>query len=337
MEVQVDGEDDDHEHQRHLHEEIAESANAAFEFRFLRPQFQPFRHLAEFGLLAGDDDQRLGASADHMGSHPQRVGPLRQRRFRRQHADRFLRGVGFTGQGSFIDKEILGFVDQAISRDEISGVQDDDIARHDLFDRNVLGLSVAKRGGLDLHHGQQLLHGAGCAVLLPEAEKAAGEDDGENDEGVDGIVQEERQPGGKQEKEDDRTLELAEQERERIRPSLRLEEVRAVAGEPLPCFLARQPFPGRSELLQHLGRRDAPKGRRRLIHADCRTGKPNVVEDHAHPSAAIGPARSPFKQEAILRHFLRVDLGILRVVWHVPRPGFMDTFPALASSSAWQL
>jgi hypothetical protein len=49
-------------------------------------------------------------------------------------------------------------------------------------------------------------------MLLPEAEKSAREDYGENDESVDGIVQEERQPGGKQEKDDDRALELAEQE-----------------------------------------------------------------------------------------------------------------------------
>ena len=76
-EEDVDGEDDHHQDERHLHQEIAESPNAALEFRFLGPQFQPFRHLAEFGLLAGDDDERLGAAADYVGSHPQRVGPLR--------------------------------------------------------------------------------------------------------------------------------------------------------------------------------------------------------------------------------------------------------------------
>ena len=119
------------------------------------------------------------------------------------------------------------------------GVQDDDIARHDLFDRNLLELAVAQHRRLDLHDGQQLLHGVGRAPLLPEPEQAAREDDGQDDEGVDGIVQEERQPRREEENEDDRTLELAEQERERIRPILRLQEIRAIASEPLPGFLTR--------------------------------------------------------------------------------------------------
>jgi hypothetical protein len=110
-----------------------------------------------------------------------------------------------------------------------------------------------------LHHGEQLFHSGGCAALLPETEKTARENNGENDERVDGVMQEERQRGGKQEKEDDRTLELAQQDCERIRPSFRLEEVRAVAGEAPPGVLAHQPFPGRSKLLEHLGRRDAQK------------------------------------------------------------------------------
>ena len=68
--VDVDGKDGDHQHQRHFHKEIAELPYAAFKVRFLRPEFEPLGHLAELGFLACAYDQRLGTAAHHMGSHP---------------------------------------------------------------------------------------------------------------------------------------------------------------------------------------------------------------------------------------------------------------------------
>ena len=123
-----------------------------------------------------------------MGPHPQRICPLAQRCLCRQHADRFLYRVGFTRQGCFIDKKIFGFLDQTVSGDDIAGIQNDDISGDNLFDGNFFGASITKHGSFDLHDGQQLLHGIGCAVLLPKPEKAAYEDNGENDESVNRIM-----------------------------------------------------------------------------------------------------------------------------------------------------
>jgi len=105
-------------------------------------------------------------------------------------------------------------------------------------------------------------------VLLPESEKTACEDYDENDESVDRIMQKKGHPGGKQENEDERTLELRQQKRKNIRPLLGLQEIGAIAVEPPAGFLAAQSFPGRAELLEHLGRRYAPEGQGELIHAD---------------------------------------------------------------------
>ena len=82
-------------------------------------------------------------------------------------------------------------------------------------------------------------------------------------------LQEERQPGGEEEDQDDRALELRQQERERIRSVLRLQEIGAIAREPLPGFLPAQSLLGRSKVLEHLRCRGAPEGRRESIHTGC--------------------------------------------------------------------
>ncbi len=56
---------------------------------------------------------------------------------------------------------------------------------------------------LDLHEREELLHRSCRPPLLPEAEQAARQHDGEDDRGVRGVVQEERDRGGAQEQEHD--------------------------------------------------------------------------------------------------------------------------------------
>src|SRR5450432_549274 len=108
-------------------------------------------------------------------------------------------------------------------------------------------------------------------MLLPKAQQAAGQDNGENDARVYLVMQKNRQPGGEQKNEDDRTFELAQQNSERIRSLLWLQEIGAVAGQPPRGFRSAQSFLNRSELLEHLGCRHGPKGQRRLINHDVFT------------------------------------------------------------------
>jgi hypothetical protein len=131
-------------------------------------------------------------------------------------------------------------------------------------------------------------------VLLPEPQQAAHKDYGENDQRVDGVMQEEREPCGKQEKDDDRALELPQQERESIRSGTWLEDVGTTAGEPAPRLIAAQSFPVCSQLLEHPGCRDAPEGRRRLFHALFLSFLPIVP--HALPATRSSEGRFQWRQ-----------------------------------------
>jgi len=59
---------------------------------------------------------------------------------------------------------------------------------------------------------------------------------------------------------------LSEQECEDIRPLFWLQEIRAIACAPLSGFITAQSFRCRFKVLEYLGRRDAPEGRRELVH-----------------------------------------------------------------------
>ena len=63
-----------------------------------------------------------------------------------------------------------------------------------------------------------------------------------------------------------RTLELSQQERQHIRPLRRLQQIGAIACEPLSGFIASQSFLCRLQLLQHFGSGQTPKGQRALVH-----------------------------------------------------------------------
>ena len=282
LEVQVDGEDSHHQNERHLHQEKAEPSNTALKFGLRWPQLEPFGDLAEFGPLSGDDDPRSGASADHVRSHPQCIGPLGEWCFRRQQSRHFLGRVGFTGESGLVDEQVLGLLDQAVAWNEISSVQDYDVPGDNRFDRNVARCAVAKRGRFYLHDRQQPFDRLRCAVLLPEPEQPAHEDNGQNDERVDRIVQEERQGRREQEEQDDRTLELAKKKRQCGRPRFRLQSIRAVAREPLSRVLRAQAVEGDAQLLHCLCGRHRPEGRRGLGHAVALSGRvtPDVAANH---------------------------------------------------------
>ena len=91
-------------------------------------------------------------------------------------------------------------------------MQEYDVPRHHLLGGDIDGPAVAQDARLGLDEGEQFPQGIGRPPLLPEAEQSAGQDDGEDDEGVGGLSQEERQAGGEEEDQDDRALELRDQE-----------------------------------------------------------------------------------------------------------------------------
>ena len=79
-------------------------------------------------------------------------------------------------------------MNQTVSRDDISSVQNGDVSGDNFFDGNFFGASITKHRSLDLHDGEQFLHCVGGTVLLPIPEQAACQDNGQNNISVNRIA-----------------------------------------------------------------------------------------------------------------------------------------------------
>src|SRR2546422_9690938 len=69
MEVDVEGEDADHQQQGHFQEEVAEAPNPALEIGLGRAQLQAIRNGPELGVPSDRDHQGRGGARDHRGAH----------------------------------------------------------------------------------------------------------------------------------------------------------------------------------------------------------------------------------------------------------------------------
>ena len=154
----------------------------------------------------------------------------------------FLGRVGLARERGLVGEELVRLEDQAVSRNDVSGAEQDDIAWYDLLDRNVARLLVSNDTGLHLHHREQLLDGVRGASFLPEAEQPAGPDDDQDDGRVDGVMEEHGENGRTDQDQDDRALELSHQQGERVRPLAGLQEIRTVTEQTAPGFCLGQPL-----------------------------------------------------------------------------------------------
>ncbi|OPZ82771.1 MAG: hypothetical protein BWY76_02608 [bacterium ADurb.Bin429] len=185
-----------HQNEGHLHKKIAEFSDAAFKFGFRRPQGEAFRNPAEFRSPPGVYYRRLSPAAHDMGAHKKGIGAFTENRFRGKDAGHFLYRVGLSGQCRFVDKEVVRLNQPAVAGDGSARREHDDISGDNLLDRHLQRFAVARNLGRDPHHGQQRGDGAGCLVLLPEAEQAADEHNKNDNQRVGGIMQKKRQYGG---------------------------------------------------------------------------------------------------------------------------------------------
>ena len=284
VEGDVDREDGDHQDQRDLHQEVPEPTNAALEFGFRGAEPQPFGHFAELRPRRRADDNGHGAAAHDVRAHEERVRPLAERRVGRDGLRRLCDGVGFACQRRLVEKEVLRFEHQAVARDALARRQEHDVARDDSRDGDFLVRAVPQCRGLRLHDRQQRVDRVCRAALLPEPKQAARQNDGQDDQRVGGVVQEERQAGRERQDEDQRALELAEQEHQLPGSSPRLKDVGAVTFEPPSGVRVRQALLGRLQPLEHVGGGNAPEALEGVVHA----AKP-PDETASHPT--VSPTR----------------------------------------------
>ncbi len=115
VEVHVDRENRNHEHERHLHEEVPEAPDAVLEFRLRGAKPQPLRHLAELGPHSSAHDDGHGAAADDVRAHEERVGPLAEGRVRREDSRCLGHRIGLSCQGGLIEEQALRLEQQAVT------------------------------------------------------------------------------------------------------------------------------------------------------------------------------------------------------------------------------
>ena len=80
-----------------------------------------------------------------------------------------IRPLGITVRSGLHTGEI------ELKRDDIAGIEDDNVSWNNLFHRNLFDASITKHGGSDSHDGKQLFHGVACTALLPKPKEAADE------------------------------------------------------------------------------------------------------------------------------------------------------------------
>src|ERR1035437_5478079 len=96
---------------------------------------------------------------------------------------------GFTGKHGFIHKHIFRFKNQAVTRDNVPSIQDNDIAGNNFFNGHFYLFSVAKNCCFNLYQGKQFRYRIGGTVFLPESKKTAYDDDAKNDGSIDEMAQ----------------------------------------------------------------------------------------------------------------------------------------------------
>jgi len=240
VEEDVGGKHHQHQHERHLAEQIAQAADAALELGLGRPQLQPLADLAERGGLAGLHDDGAGRAAAHAGAHEDAVRAPGQPGRRRHDPGRLLHREGLTGEGRLVHEEVPGLQHDAVGGDQAAGRKEHDIPRHDLFHRHRPGLAIAQHGGPDAHLGTQLLGRVARAVLLHEAQHGAADHDGEDDGRVGPILQNGRNEGSEEQDEDDGAFELAQEEQRPARTCAGRQAVGAEAGQARAGLVAGQ-------------------------------------------------------------------------------------------------
>ncbi|MNV17119.1 hypothetical protein D3C71_1079020 [compost metagenome] len=158
---------------------------------------------AEIGAVAGGEDHRHRGAGHHVGAHEQdvfqvqrieRVAVLLTREFFHRHR--------FAGHGRLTDEQVLGTEHPAIGGNHVASRQHDQVARHQLLDRQLTTAFVAtqhRRGVAD--HRLERIGGLVGFAFLPEAQQGREHHHGKNHDGgfhVFGQPGDDRQQGQQQ-------------------------------------------------------------------------------------------------------------------------------------------
>ncbi len=143
-EIDVDGEDRDHEEQGDLNEQPAEAPEPVLELRLGRAEPEPLGDPAEHRVRAGLHHDGTARPAHHVRPLEERVRSLRERRIGGEVARALLGGVALARQRGFVDEEVGGTKDPAVGRHGRARRKDDHIAGHERVLRQLDLVAVAQ-------------------------------------------------------------------------------------------------------------------------------------------------------------------------------------------------
>ena len=114
--------------------------------------------VADLGVHAGGGDDDLAAAAGDRGVHVGHARAVPERHVVTRHrGDRLADREALAGERGLLDLEGRGDADPAVGRDPVAGLDQHDVARHQLLGVDLDGLAVPAYPGDGLHHlGQRL-------------------------------------------------------------------------------------------------------------------------------------------------------------------------------------
>ena len=157
---------------------------------------------SDLGLAAGADDDRDAGTFRHDGGGEHHVEPVGQRRLGTTDQRRDLRDRhALPGQGRLVDGQMLDVDETRVGRNRVAGLEEHDVARHQLVGGHDVFAAVAKderrRQAAVLERGEDTLDTA----LGDVADDAVGGDHRADDHRVDHGTHAEREHGGGAEQE----------------------------------------------------------------------------------------------------------------------------------------
>lgn len=264
----IDQEDERHHDEHEADEQQAHPGDAPVERRGRTVADDGPGDRTQVGVAARPEDDGRGRSADDVRPHVADVVQF-------DHASPDILpapGVGslldrlrLAGQRRLADEEVLGLDDPHVGRDHVPGGERDDVARHELLDRELLDLAprTLHRAGVLHHLPERLARPAGPPVLA-EADDDAQQDHRRNDQdrrpllllgGGRPDVEDIRDDDQQGQNPDERVDERPDEHRHGVLPPFVLDLVPAVLRLTALHLVGRKPRGGRPEIPVHRGKR----------------------------------------------------------------------------------
>lgn len=178
----------------------------------------------------GDDG--APRTGDHRGPHEEVVGLLGQGSPGAGLDGGLLARFALARQGGLDGREAVSVKELGVSRDDVAGLEHEEVAHHHLRRRHEGRCAVALHPGSRRRQRAEGQHRGLRAKLLHEADDGVHDDDGGDGNGFDEVPERARDGRRRHEEPDERRGELAGEQLPPRSPRRLLQGVRPVGGEP---------------------------------------------------------------------------------------------------------